>query len=63
MKNSSLITASPAVAIEVGNHSPRLACEKNVRGQEVEAFENQGIEGTFYRPEQMIDLLRVQRPR
>jgi len=63
MKNSSLITTSPAVAIEVGSPGPTLVRGNNVRGQEVEAFENQGIEGTSYRPEQMIDLLRIQGPR
>lgn len=53
----------PAAAIKVGGPGPTLVWEKNVRGQEVEAFENQGIEGTSYRPEQMIDLLRIQGPR
>lgn len=54
MKNSSLITVSPAASIEVGSPGPRLVWEKNVRGQEVEAFENQGMEGTYYRPEQTM---------
>ena len=54
MKNSSSVTASPAVSSEVGDPTPTTAQEQEEGERGFEVFENQGIEGTYSTPEQTI---------
>jgi len=46
MKNSSLVTAWPAVSIEVSNPAPAMAREQDGREPEFEVLEKQEIIGT-----------------